>query len=315
MNSESCKDGYRHEPVLLEEVLRGLNPRPGGLYLDCTLGGAGHAEAILKAAGDGARLIGIDRDAQALKRSGKRLEPFRGGVELYCDRFENMKPVLAGRTPDGILIDLGVSSFMLDDPARGFSFRLDGPLDMRMDRSQSLTAADIVNTWSVEELTFIFREYGEERHSGRVARRIAAERDNAPFTTTTQLSTAVSSVIPKGKQKIHPATRVFLALRIAVNGELEKLEDAILSAVDSLAPGGRLAVISFHSLEDRIVKRTFARLAKGCICPPKMPICICGKTASVKAITKKPITAGDEELARNPRARSALLRVVEKEAA
>ncbi len=315
MNSESFEDSLGHKPVLLDEVLKALMPRPGGLYLDCTLGGAGHAEAILSAAGGTAHLIGIDRDAQALERSGKRLESFVGGVELHFGRFENMKSVLAGRTPDGILMDLGVSSFMLDDPMRGFSFQSDGPLDMRMDRSQDLTAADIVNTWSVGELAHIFRTYGEERHAGRVARRIAIARENKPFVSTLQLASVVASCIPRGKQKINPSTRVFMALRIAVNGELEGLENAVLSAIDSLVPGGRLAVISFHSLEDRIVKQTFARLVKGCTCPPRMPMCVCGKLASVKAITKKPITATDEEIVRNPRSRSALLRVVEKEAA
>jgi len=315
MSSGSSDDGLRHEPVLLGEVLRVLDPRPGGLYVDCTLGGAGHAEAILTKAGESARLVGIDRDAQALERSGKRLGAFGGRVELHCERFENLGTVLAGRKADGILMDLGVSSFMLDDPSRGFSFRADGPLDMRMDRAQGLTAADIVNSWSVDELATVFREFGEERHAGRVARRIVQERDRAAITTTLRLAEIVSSVVPKGKSRIHPATRVFMALRIAVNGELERLEEALLAAIDSLVSGGRLAVITFHSLEDRIVKRTFARLAKGCVCPPKLPICVCGKKAHVKPITKKPIMPSEAETERNPRARSAQLRAVQKEAA
>ncbi|MBI5177823.1 MAG: 16S rRNA (cytosine(1402)-N(4))-methyltransferase RsmH [Nitrospinae bacterium] len=311
----SNDEAIRHEPVLLGDVLRVLDPRPGGLYVDCTLGGAGHAAAILEKAGEGARLIGLDRDAQALERSGKRLGAFGGRVELHCERFENIGAVLAGRMPDGILMDLGVSSFMLDDPARGFSFRADGPLDMRMDRSQELTAATIVNTWSAEELATVFRTFGEERHAGRVARRIVREREKEAIVTTLRLADIVSSVVPKGKFRIHPATRVFMALRIAVNGELDRLEEALLTAVDLLVPGGRLAVITFHSLEDRIVKQTFARLAKGCVCPPRLPVCVCGKKARVKPVTKKPVGPTDEETARNPRARSAFLRAVQKEAA
>jgi 16S rRNA (cytosine1402-N4)-methyltransferase len=301
-----------HEPVLLEEVLRALGPKPDGLYLDCTIGGAGHAEAILKMAGGGSHLVGIDRDAQAIERGGERLKNFGGRAELHHGRFEDMKTVLAGRKPDGILMDLGVSSFMLDDASRGFSFRFDAPLDMRMDRNQPLTAAEIVNTWPEAELVRIFRQYGEERLAPRIARRIIRERE---ITSTHQLAELVATVYPKGKQRIHPATRVFMALRIAVNGELDDLDEALSSAAGSLAEGGRLAVISFHSLEDRIVKRAFVRLSTGCVCPPRMPICTCGKKALMKLVTKRPIAPSEEETARNPRSRSALLRVVEKAAA
>ncbi len=303
---------FRHEPVLLAEVLGDLRPKPGGLYLDCTIGGAGHAEAILGAADD-SRLIGIDRDARAVELGGERLGRFGDRVELHHGRFEDMKTVLAGRRPDGILMDLGVSSAMFDDPSRGFSFRFDGPLDMRMDVSQLLTASEIVNKWDEAELVRIFREYGEERFSKRIARLIVRGRE---ITSTLQLADLVASAYPKGRQRIHPATRVFMALRIAVNGELEGLGDALRDAVDCLSPkGGRLAVITFHSLEDRIVKRAFAALAVGCVCPPRIPVCVCGHKALVRLVHRKPVAPSDGEIAGNPRSRSALLRVVEKEAA
>lgn len=302
---------FRHEPVLLAEVLRDLGPKPGGLYLDCTIGGAGHAEAILGAA-DGSRLIGIDRDARAVELGGERLGRFGDRVELHHGRFEDMKTVLAGRKPDGILMDLGVSSSMFDDPSRGFSFRFDGPLDMRMDASQRLTASEIVNKYDEAELVRIFREYGEERFSKRIARLVVRGRE---ITSTLQLADLVASAYPKGRQRIHPATRVFMALRIAVNGELEGLGDAVRDAVDCLAERGRLAVITFHSLEDRIVKRAFAALAVGCVCPPRVPVCVCGHKAVVRFVHRKPVAPSDAEIAGNPRARSALLRAVEKEAA
>ncbi len=313
MHSGSSKPG--HEPVLLREVVELIGPKPGGVLVDCTLGGAGHAEALLHAAGEGAILIGLDRDPDAVERSGKRLARFGGRVEVHNVRFEELKGALAGRKADGILIDLGVSSFMLDDAARGFSFMQDGPLDMRMDRRESRTVADIVNLADERELARIFRDYGEENHAKRIARMIVRRRAEKPFTTTADLAELAVAAYPKGKQRIHPATRIFQALRIALNGELERLERALHDAVDSLKPGGRLAVIAFHSLEDRIVKRTFARLAQGCICPPKTPICICGHKPEVKLLTRKPVVAGEAEIERNPRSRSALLRAVRKEAA
>lgn len=315
MNSGSSSDEPGHAPVLLDEVIELIRPKPGGVYVDCTLGGAGHASAILEAAGSGAILIGLDRDPGAIERSGKRLARYGGGVELHNCRFEGMKGPLAGRLADGILIDLGVSSFMLDDAARGFSFQREGPLDMRMNPRGGRTAADIVNTASERELARIFREYGEERLAGRLARMIVHRRAEKPFETTLDLAHVAVAAYPKGRQRIHPATRMFQALRIAVNGELEHLEQALLDAVSALKPGGRLAVISFHSLEDRIVKHTFARLAKGCLCPPKTPVCICGHKADAALLTRRPVTAGEAETDRNPRARSAMLRAVQREAA
>lgn len=314
MSLESCNGDFRHEPVLLDEVIELLAPHPGGLYVDCTLGGCGHAAAIMRAGA--ALLVGLDRDPDALKRGERRLVGFGGRFELHNERFENLKGCLGDREADGILIDLGVSSFMLDDASRGFSFRADGPLDMRMDRRQALTAADIVNGSDEGELVRIFHQYGEERYARRIARMIVRARTDKPFSGTLELARIAEAAVPaRERGRIHPATRIFMALRIAVNGELEGLEGALVNAVGSLKPGGRLAVISFHSLEDRIVKRTFARLAKGCVCPPKSPVCVCGRRAQVKPVTRKPVTATEAEMARNPRSRSALLRVVEKEAA
>ena len=315
MSLESSSDGPGHAPVLLDEVIELIRPKPDGVYVDCTLGGAGHASAILDAAGSGAFLIGLDRDPGAIERGGKRLARFGGGVELHNCRFEDLKDPLAGRLADGILIDLGVSSFMLDDAARGFSFQRGGPLDMRMDPRGGRTAADIVNNASEGELIRIFREYGEERLAGRIARMIVRRRAEKPFETTTDLAQVAVAAYPKGMQRIHPATRMFQALRIAVNGELERLEQGLLDAIDSLKPEGRLVVISFHSLEDRIVKHTFVRLARGCLCPPKSPICICGHKAEVSLLTRRPITASEAETDKNPRARSAMLRAVKREAA
>ncbi|MBI5636443.1 MAG: 16S rRNA (cytosine(1402)-N(4))-methyltransferase RsmH [Nitrospinae bacterium] len=315
MNSGSSSDEPGHAPVLRDEVIELIRPKPGGVYVDCTLGGAGHASAILEAAGSGATLIGLDRDPGAIERSGKRLARYGGGVELHNCRFEDLKVPLAGRLADGILIDLGVSSFMLDDAARGFSFQREGPLDMRMNPREGRTAADIVNAAGERELARIFREYGEERLAARIARMIVRRRAEKPFETTLDLAQVAVAAYPKGRQRIHPATRMFQALRIAVNGELEHLEQALLDAVSALKPGGRLAVISFHSLEDRIVKHTFARLARGCICPPKTPVCICGHKADAALLTRRPITAGEAETDKNPRARSAMLRAVQREAA
>lgn len=315
MSLGSSSDEPGHAPVLLDEVIELIRPKPDGVYVDCTLGGAGHASAILDAAGRGALLIGLDRDPGAIERGVKRLARYGGGVELHNCRFEEIKKPLAGRLADGILIDLGVSSFMLDDAARGFSFQREGPLDMRMDPRGGRTAADIVNTASELELIRIFREYGEERLAGRIARMIIRRRAEKPFETTTGLAQIAAAAYPKGKQRIHPATRMFQALRIAVNGELDHLEQALLDAIASLKPEGRLVVISFHSLEDRIVKHTFVRLARGCVCPPKSPICICGHKAEVSLLTRRPITASEAETDKNPRARSAMLRAVKREAA
>ena len=305
-------DEHVHRPVLLKEVVEFLIPRAGGLYVDCTLGGAGHAGEILKVGGGNARLIGIDRDEAALERAKALLKGYGGNVELHYGRYEDLSGIIGERNVDGILFDLGVSSFMLDDPSRGFSFDKDGPLDMRMDRGQSLTAHEIVNSWERRDLAHIFRKYGEEPFAGKVAARIERERAITPIETTLQLARIVSESLPYKKSKVHPATKIFQALRIAVNGELEELGQALLHGIDRLSPGGRIAVISFHSLEDRIVKQTFARLAKGCDCPPLLPQCVCGKKPLVKMVTRKPVTAGDSEIGMNPRARSAKLRVAER---
>ena len=306
----------RHEPVLENEVIQLLRPNKGGFYLDCTLGGGGHAEAILRTGGSTARLIGVDQDSEAFKRSRERLKPFGGRVELHNDSFEKMAGILAGRKMDGILMDLGVSSFMLDDPSRGFSFSADGPLDMRMDRRETLTAAEIINNRTEKELYLIFKNYGEEKFASRIVRAVVKSRAEKPISTTLELAELVKSAVPHAHtSRIHPATRIFMALRIAVNRELEILETALNSAVEHLVVGGRLVVISFHSLEDRIVKRTLVRLAKGCVCPPSMPVCVCGKKPQVRLIVKKPMRAGDEETARNPRSRSAKLRAAERLAA
>jgi len=315
MTSDFSDERTVHQPVLLKEVLEALNPGPQGLYLDCTLGGGGHALAILRKGGNGVRLIGIDRDADAIRRCGPLFEKYGGRVELVRDRFENLAAVVGGRRVRGMLFDLGVSSYLLDDPERGFSFRADGPLDMRMDTSRDLTAADIVNGWSGRDLATVFRRFGEERYAGRIARAIESARAAARIVSTVQLAEIVKSAVPGGYSRIHPATRVFQALRIAVNGELDHLKETLETAVDLLESGGRLAVISFHSLEDRIAKQTFAKLARTCVCPPDFPVCQCRGKAIIKLLTRKPVRPGDEEVLENPRARSARLRVVEKLAA
>ncbi len=315
MISALSDGGSLHHPVLLEEVLEALVLKQGGLFVDCTLGGGGHAVAILDKGGNDARLIGIDRDAEAILRNQKRFELYGGRVELIDDRYEEIRNIVGGRKADGILLDLGVSSFMLDDSSRGFSFQKDGPLDMRMDRSQKLSAKDIVNRWSGKDLASIFKKYGEEPMAGRVASAIEQARAKEEITRTIQLAEIIKSALPYKHSRVHPATKVFQAIRIAVNGELDNLEETLRDAVSVLKTGGRLAVISFHSLEDRIVKQTFAALSKGCECPPGFPKCICGKTPLVKRINKKPLKAKGEEVDKNRRARSALLRVVEKLAA
>ncbi len=304
-----------HQPVLLNEVLEALNPGAQGLFVDCTLGGGGHALAILRKGGNGVRLIGIDRDADAIRRCGPLFEQYGGAVELAHDRFENLASVVAGRRISGILFDLGVSSYLLDNPERGFSFQADGPLDMRMDTSRDFTAADIVNEWGRRDLATIFRRFGEERYAGRIAAAIESARAAARIVSTIQLAEIVKSAVPGGYSRIHPATRVFQALRIAVNEELDYLAETLETAVDLLESGGRLAVIAFHSLEDRIAKQTFAKLARKCVCPPDFPICKCRGKAIVKLLTRKPIRPREEEILANPRARSARLRVVEKLAA
>lgn len=313
-----------HLPVLVQEILTGLQCDQGGLFLDCTVGCGGHAEAILTQHSDN-RVIGLDRDAAALTIARQRLARFGDRFTAYQQRFEDLQ-AMVDRLPetttsqrtcfDGILFDLGVSSLQLDDPARGFSFQTPGPLDMRMDatRAGTRTAAEIINTRSCEQLTQLFFEYGEERHARRIARRIVETRTAKPLTTTTELADLVAQAIPRRfhPRHIHPATRVFQAIRIEVNDELRGLGQTLEEAVQALCAGGRLGVIAFHSLEDRIIKQTFRQLAKGCQCPPDFPECVCGKRPVIKRISRKPMMAADAEKQRNPRARSAKLRIVQK---
>lgn len=301
----------QHVPVLYQEVLAWLNPQPGGKYIDATVGLGGHAQGILERSAPDGRLLALDRDPAALDVARQRLAEFGERVTLvqgcYSDlaslaRQEGFDPV------QGILFDLGVSSLQLDDPARGFSFQHDGPLDMRMGPDVGLTAEEIVNRWPEKELARILYAYGEERKARQVARAICAHR---PLRTTGELAALVAKVVgPSGK--IHPATRTFQALRIAVNGELDALAAALPQAVELLAEGGRLVVIAFHSLEDRIVKQFIAREAQDCICPPGLPQCVCGHVATLRRLTKKPIVPDAAEIQRNPRSRSARLRVAQR---
>lgn len=305
-----------HVPVLLEEVLALLAGPSVRIVVDGTLGGGGHAEAMLEQAPGIGLLIGIDRDEEAVARAAQRLARFGDRVRTVKAHFADMGEVLeamdVGKV-DAVLMDLGVSSFQLEDGARGFSFQKDGPLDMRMDKSFHTSAKDLVNGYSQQELTSIFFEYGEETAAKKIAKAIVRERAVEPITTTLQLAGIVESAAPRhGRPGIHPATRVFQAIRIAVNGELARLKEAALTAVDRLNPGGRLAIISFHSLEDRIVKNTFLDLAGRCVCPPAFPVCRCGRQQVVKILTKKPVQPRPGEVSANPKARSAKLRAVEK---
>ena len=307
---------FHHISVLLEECLDGLAIDPTGIYVDGTLGGAGHSSQIAKRLTTG-RLIGIDRDTNALEAAGKRLEPYKDRVSLvhsnFCEMAQAVKDLgISG--VDGILLDLGVSSPQLDDAQRGFSYMADAPLDMRMNPHDSLSAYDVVNTWSQDELKRILFDYGEERYAPRIAGAICRYRENKPIETTLELVEIIRSAMPPQalREKQHPAKRSFQAIRIAVNDELASVEKAMKAAIPLLNPGGRLAVITFHSLEDRIVKNAMAEAAKGCTCPPEFPICVCGKKPQVKLISRKPIVATEEELEMNPRSRSAKLRVCEK---
>lgn len=307
---------FHHISVLLNECIEGLNIKPHGVYVDGTLGGAGHSSQIAKRLTTG-RLIGIDRDPVALKAAGDRLEPYKQNVTLvhsnFCEMAQAVKDLgLSG--VDGILLDLGVSSPQLDDGARGFSYMADAPLDMRMNNEDLLTAHTVVNTWSQEELKRILFDYGEERYAPRIAGAICRYREEKKIETTLELVDIIRSAMPAQalREKQHPAKRSFQAIRIAVNDELGSVERAMEAAIPLLNPGGRLAVITFHSLEDRIVKNAMAEAAKGCTCPPNFPVCVCGKKPQVKLISRKPIVATDEELEVNPRSRSAKLRVCEK---
>ena len=307
---------FYHVSVLLQECLDGLNIRPEGIYVDGTLGGAGHSFQIASRLTTG-RLIGIDRDTVALEAAGKRLAPYQDRVTLVHSNFCEIKEVLKQLNitgVDGILLDLGVSSPQLDDGERGFSYMTDAPLDMRMNREDALSAYTVVNTWPREELKRILYDYGEERYAPQIASAICRRREERPIETTLELVDVIRSAMPPAalREKQHPAKRSFQAIRIAVNDELGSVEQVMRDALPCLNKGGRLAVITFHSLEDRIVKNAMAAAAKGCTCPPEFPVCVCGKKPMVKLVNRKPIVSGSRELEDNPRARSAKLRVCEK---
>ena len=307
---------FHHVSVLLEECIDALNIKPDGIYVDGTLGGAGHSSRIAAALTTG-RLIGIDRDPVALKAAGERLAPYSDRVTLVHSNFCDIAQVLQDlqiEGVDGILLDLGVSSPQLDDSSRGFSYMADAPLDMRMNNEDSLSAWEVVNHWSYEELRRILYDYGEERYAPQIAANICRRRETAPIETTLELVDVIRSAMPPAalREKQHPAKRSFQAIRFAVNDELGSVEKVMEDAVPCLNPGGRLAVITFHSLEDRIVKNGMAAAAKGCTCPPRLPVCVCGNKPKVKLISRKPIVSGPEELEVNPRARSAKLRICEK---
>jgi 16S rRNA (cytosine1402-N4)-methyltransferase len=301
-----------HAPALLDEVLIYLAPRPGAVIVDATVGDGGHAEAIVNRIAPAGRLIGLDRDADAVRRSEERLRPFGRNVIVRQANFAALGPALddigVGHV-DGVLFDLGVSSRQLLEPDRGFSFDRQGPLDMRMDPRQTITAADLANTLSERELADLIYRYGEERASRRIARQIVSRR---PLETTRDLARAVEAALGGGRGRLHPATRTFQALRIATNAETDALASGLPQAIDRLRPGGRICVIAFHSLEDRIVKQILGLAARGCTCPPEAPICTCGRQRTLRIITKKPVVPTPAEVRRNPRARSARLRAAER---
>lgn len=307
---------FNHFSVMLGECIDALNIRPDGVYVDCTLGGGGHSEQIAKRL-DGGRLICIDRDTEAIEAAGIRLAPYKDRITFVHDNFGNIKNILSSLDIsgiDGVIFDLGVSSYQLDTAERGFSYNFDAPLDMRMDASSPLSAYDVINTYSEDELKRIFYEYGEEPNAPRIARAIVAKRSEKPIETTFELVEIIKSVAPKKAlfQGHHPAKQAFQAIRIEVNGELSVIAPAIEDAVSVLNPEGRIAVLTFHSLEDRAVKQLFVRLEKGCVCPPSFPVCICGKKPQIKMLQRKPILPSEDELSLNRRSHSAKLRAAEK---
>ena len=307
---------FSHKSVLLNETIEGLNVRKGKIYLDGTLGGAGHSYEILKKLHGTGLLIGIDQDQEALKAAREKLSEFKN-VEYFnlnYINFEKALDELGIEKIDGVLLDIGVSSYQFDNPERGFSYRFEAPLDMRMDKSLEISAKDIVNTYSEDEIAEIIREYGEEKWASRISKFIVQERKNKKIDTTFELVEIIKNAIPAGARRNgpHPAKRTFQALRIEVNKELDVLKNSIDKFVHRLNPGGRIAIITFHSLEDRIVKNSFKYLEKDCICPPTSPICTCNKKREIKIITRKPITASEEELKENNRSHSAKLRIAEK---
>lgn len=308
---------FEHIPVLFEETMELLNVKPGGIYIDGTLGGAGHSMEIARRMMPDGVLIGIDQDENAIRAASERLQAYGRQVRIVHDNFKNMKAIsreLGLKGVDGILLDIGVSSHQLDEEERGFSYMHDGPLDMRMDRSGDRTAEEIINSAAEQELTRIIKEYGEEKWAARIAKFIVDERKKDRIASTLQLVEIIKKAIPAAARREggHPAKRTFQALRIAVNDELNVLERTIADAVEILNPEGRLAIITFHSLEDRIVKTAFNSMERPCTCPPQFPVCVCGKEPLVKVVTKKPVVAADAELKINSRAKSAKLRVAER---
>ena len=307
---------FKHKSVLLNETISNLKIREGGVYVDGTLGGGGHALEILKASGTTGTLVGIDQDGDAIEAAGKRLAPFGERARIVRGNYADMPAILHDlgiETVDGIVLDLGVSSYQLDEADRGFSYMADAPLDMRMDQRGAVTAADIVNGYSEQELTRVLRDYGEEKFARRIAANIIERRQAEPVSTTGELVEIIRASIPmKAQQGGHPAKKTFQALRIELNGELTVLKDSIDAMADLLNDGGRLAIITFHSLEDRIVKEAFRRLENPCTCPPDFPVCVCGKKPKGKIITRKPIAPTTEEQSLNSRSKSAKLRVFER---
>ena len=308
---------FSHVSVLLRECIEALRIKPNGIYVDCTTGGGGHSLEIAKRLTDGGRLIAIDRDEDALRAAGRRLADFADRVTFVHSNYAMLQSVLADLGipgVDGVLADLGVSSYQLDTAERGFSYMQDASLDMRMDREQPLRAYDVVNTYSEEELRRILYDFGEEKFARNIAANIVKKRSEHPIETTLELAELVKASMPKAAREggHHPAKRTFQAIRIEVNSELSSIPPALDAAVHALNPEGRIAVITFHSLEDRLVKQKFAALSSGCTCPREFPVCVCGKTPRVRILSRKPILATAQELAENPRARSAKLRVAEK---
>ena len=308
---------FNHTSVLLHETVDGLNVKPDGIYVDATLGGGGHAYEVCSQLGEQGRFIGIDQDAAAIEAAGKRLEGFGEKVTIIRSNYRDMKPRLHEigiDKVDGIVIDLGVSSYQLDTAERGFSYRADAPLDMRMDQRQKMTAKDIVNNYSEAELYRVIRDYGEDKFAKNIAKHIAAERSKAPIETTEQLNEIIRHAIPMKIRKAsgHPSKRTFQAIRIELNHELDVLRDSLDEMIDMLNPGGRICIITFHSLEDRIVKSEFRKNENPCTCPSHFPVCVCGKVSKGKVITRKPILPSEEEMESNSRSKSAKLRIFER---
>lgn len=309
---------FRHVPIMAPECMDALDVVRGGVYVDCTAGGGGHSFEIARRLPDGSRLICLDRDDAALAACEKRLAPYADRVTLVKSNFCDLEAALDSvgvAEIDGIMWDLGVSSYQLDEKSRGFSYTAEAALDMRMDLTCGISAADVVNTYSETELTRILRDYGEEKFAPRIARFIVEAREKQPLSTTTELAELIYRAIPAAARRAesqHPARRTFQAIRIEVNGELDAIAPSIETAVARLRPGGRAAVITFHSLEDRIVKQTFAALARGCTCPSDFPVCVCGNKPKIRLMNKKPILPSEEEIAENPRSHSAKLRCAEK---